>query len=490
MKKIKFISALALTMVLASCENYDLPNPPGQTNPEPDGIFANSGLVIKTAENTELNLNDASTKNVNVHVADITALENFPADYDLVINMEVAGDANFSKVAVANTSIVDNAIMVNPDVLNNAIKEAITKEPGTRDVYARYVALAQRGNTTLRLGGLDAYFAADSKYSVATLNPEKWMENTFFVVPCDAAGTPNFAKAVKMDNTLGNVSVYDNPEFAVKIDVTDAGYAWKLAPVSVYESKDASKLLGCIPSLESDLAGKLAAGSGAGQISLVGSVLVTVNVYDDSYTVNYAFECLYPFSGSVKPENMMKLYTTDYINYSGVTAINRQWTLAAQPDKTGPVVFKMVEGSEVVDENGLYESGMLTSGSEGKNITAPVKGNTLYWTEVNLVQLTFSVKAMTSLSVIGAGNGWNLETATPLTPSKDLRTWTAENVEIGTEFKINANGDWDLDFGGKSAGDGVYTLDFKGSNMQCVEPGTYKVTIDFSKLPYTLTLEK
>lgn len=488
MKKIKFIFALALTMVLASCENYDLPNPPGQTNPEPDGIFANSGLVIEQGA-TDVDLVNANSQNVNVNVANITALENFPENYDLVINMEVSGDENFSKVAVAKTTIVDKAVMVNPDVFNNAIKEAITKAPGTLDVYARFVALAQRGSTTLRLGGLNAYFADKSKFKVATLNPAKWMENSFYVVPV-VNGTADFAKAVKMDNTLGNVSVYDNPEFAVKIDVTDAGYAWKLAPVSVYESKDASKLLGCIPSLDSDLAGKLAAGSGAGQISLVGSVLITVNVYDDSYTVNYAFENLYPFSGSVKAENVMKLYTSDYINYSGVTAINQRWTLAAQPDKTGPVVFKMVEGSEVIDENGLYESGSLTASSTGKSITAPVKGNTLYWTEVNLVQLKFSVKAMTSLSVIGAGNNWNLETATPLTPSKDLRTWTAENVEIGTEFKINANGDWDLDFGGKSAGDGVYTLDFKGSNMQCVEPGTYKVTIDFSKQPYTLTLEK
>ena len=121
MKKIKFISALALTMVLASCENYDLPNPPGQTNPEPDGIFANSGLVLEQGA-TDVNLINANSQNVNVNVANITALENFPENYDLVINMEVSGDENFSKVAVANTTIVDKAVMVNPDVFNNAIK--------------------------------------------------------------------------------------------------------------------------------------------------------------------------------------------------------------------------------------------------------------------------------------------------------------------------------------------------------------------------------
>lgn len=37
-------------MVMASCDNFDLPNPPGQTNPEPDGIFENSGLVLEQGE--------------------------------------------------------------------------------------------------------------------------------------------------------------------------------------------------------------------------------------------------------------------------------------------------------------------------------------------------------------------------------------------------------------------------------------------------------
>ena len=103
------------------------------------------------------------------------------------------------------------------------------------------------------------------------------------------------------------------------------------------------------------------------------------------------------------------------------------------------------------------------------------------------------MKALQTMSVIGAGNDWNLETATPLTPSKDFKTWTASDVEIGDEFKINCNGAWDFDFGGAQVqdvdGQSVYNINFKGSNMPA-KAGKYDVKIDFSTMPYVLTLTK
>ena len=106
MKKIKFISAIALTMVLASCENFDLPNPPGQTNPEPGPVFENSGLVL-AQEATTANLVEANEQNVFVNVAKVTELVNFPADYDLSVDMEVSGDENFGDVTTIATVITD-----------------------------------------------------------------------------------------------------------------------------------------------------------------------------------------------------------------------------------------------------------------------------------------------------------------------------------------------------------------------------------------------
>lgn len=502
MKKIKFISAIALTMVMASCDDFDLPNPPGQTNPEPEAVFENSGIVLTQGDAT-VNLVEANKANTDVTVANITELVNFPADYTLSVDMDIAGDASFSNATTISTTIVDNAVMVNPDIFNGAIQKSITKKPGVYEVYSRFKAYAERGTTRVRLGGLDAFFAADSKFNVTTLDPVKVMEEAYYLVPCDANGNPVMSKAVKMNNTLGNVSVYDNPEFAVKISVdeaaaqSEAGYLWKIAPQSAITAGSTDDVFGCNPSAESDLTGKLGAGYNAGSIHLQGDVLITINVELDSYTVNYAFEVLYPLSGATlsKPENALMLYTNNYINYTGVTVINQQWILAAQPDQKGDVVFKQDENSDPeISEDGLTQTGLMTAASTGTRIRAPYKGNCLYWCDVNLVQLSYSITALETLSVIGDGNGWDLATAVKLTPSKDLKIWTAENVTIGTEFKINANGAWDIGFSGTSVpdvtGKQVYNVNKQdgGGNLKAV-PGTYKVTVDFSTMPYTVVLE-
>lgn len=488
-------------MVMASCDNFDLPNPPGQTNPEPEAVFENSGLVLTPGE-TNVNLVAANEANQDVTVANISELINFPADYDLSIDMQIAGNDNFSNAVTIATTVVEDAVNVNPDIFNGAIQKAMTKEPGTYDVYARFVAYAQRENTRVRLGGLDATFCTE-QLSVRTLDPQKVLEQTYYLVPCDENGVANLSAAIKMENTKGEgVSTYDNPEFAIKVDVADtqangAGYRWMIAPQSVLTAGDKNALIGCIPSPASELAGKLTVGAEAGAIHLLGPVLVTINVENDAYQISYALEVLYPLSGATlsKPTTAMMLYTTNYINYTGVTAINQQWILAGQPDQKGSVIFKQDANSEPeVSEDGLTQTGLMTSDPEASKLRAPIKGNTLYWCDVNLITLSYSISAIQTLSVIGSGNGWDLATAAPLKPSKDLKVWTAEGVTVGDEFKINANGAWTIGFSGTSVPDAtgkqVYNVDKQdgGANLQAV-PGTYKVTVDFSTKPYTVTLE-
>ena len=137
MKGIKFLSALALVMGLGltACDNFDLPNPPGQTYPQPDGFLTDSDLKLGAIE-TPLNLAQANAANEDVTVATIEELKNFPSEYTLNLYMEVAGDAAYSKVSTIATTIADNNVIVAPDVLNGAIQEVITKKPGEYDVYA------------------------------------------------------------------------------------------------------------------------------------------------------------------------------------------------------------------------------------------------------------------------------------------------------------------------------------------------------------------
>lgn len=494
MKKIKFLSAIALTMVMASCDNYDLPNPPGQTNPEPDGIFENSGLVLTQGE-PAVNLNTYNENNQDVTVANITELVNFPSDYDLQVDMRISGSEDFSKAATISTTISDNAVLVNPDIFNGGIQAAMTKAPGNYTVYADFIAYAVRGNTRFRLGGLNTTYCP-SQFQVTTLDPAKVLEQSYYFVPCDANGAPQLSKAIKMENTQGNVNAYDNPEFAVKIDVpADSNYKWMIFPQSAVTAGNTQGGYGCNPSPESDLTGKLGSEYGAGTISIQGSVLVTINVLDDAYTVNYAFEVLYPVSGRTAITAVMPLYTTNYINYSGVTAANQYFTLYGDLDKT--VVFTQNPDVEPLTNEDGSVSGELYSGDSGVTIKVPAKGNALYWVDVNLVQLTYSLTHLETLSVIGSGNGWDLATATPLKASSDFKTWTATDVTIGDEFKINANGAWAISFSGEkvfdngSTGEVVYNVNKQdgGANLQAT-PGTYDVTVNFSTMPYTVTLKK
>lgn len=493
MKTIKFISALALTLGLAACDSYDLPNPPGQNYPEPDGYFENSGLVL-TPNADAISLSAYNEANQFVPVATVEQLVNFPEGYDLVIDMQLGNNDQFSKSTILTTTIEENddtkQLTINPDVLNGAIQEVLTKEPGTYNVPVRFLAYAVRGTTRMGLGGEGATYG-NATLNIHTYDAAKVIENAYYVVPCDANGQPQLAKAIKMNNTAGNVSPYDNPEFAVKLDVPEeTPYLFMIAPQSAITAGDAKALYGANAAAD-DMDGKLVVGLNAITMPVAGSVLVTVNMEQDSYVINYAFEVIYPLFGSTKAENVMALYTNDYINYYGVTAINNRWRIYTQADKKG-VIFKMdPEVEPIVAENGLSSEGAITSAADGLDLTAPVKGNCLYYADVNLVQKTFSLKALHTMSVIGAGNGWNLETATELTPSKDLKVWTAKDVKIGDEFKINCNGAWDYDFGGVSVPDAtgkqVYNLNFKGSNMPA-KAGTYDVEINFSTMPYVLTL--
>ena len=138
-------------------------------------------------------------------------------------------------------------------------------------------------------------------------------------------------------------------------------------------------------------------------------------------------------------------------------------------------------------------TGDLVQSTEASQIRTPVKGNTLYWADVNLVQQTYSITAIQSISIIGNHNGWTLETAPALTAAKDLRTWTINDVELDGEFEFNCNGAWDLDFGGADGSENVanktYRLALKGGNMT-IEKGKYDVVLDFSSFPYIATFTK
>ncbi len=495
MKKIKLFSALALTLVMASCDDFELPNPPGQTNTDPEAYFADADLEL-APQSEAISLTEANAANKYVTVANITTLENFPADYTLVIDMEVGNDEHFSKVSTVETVIDGNAVTVNPDILNGAIQSAMTKKPGTYEVNTRFVAYAVKDNTRLRLGGLEKFYLTEA-LNVTTYDPTKVIEDAYYIIPCDANGNPNWNGALAMNNNDGEGLVgYDHPVFSLKIESpAPDGYYLKIASQSVLTAKATSELLG-INVATDGFGGKLGTEYSVGHIAITGDVLVTINVEEDAATFSYAFNVLYPYSGSASADKLMWLYTENYITYSGVCAINNKWFLGAYPDRKAEPLFKQdSESKPELSEDGLSMTGLLSTASDASQIETPVKGNHLYWVSVDLPALTYEMHVLETLSLIGGFNNWDHETSVDLTPSKDFKTWTATDVKIEGEFKVAANKNWDISFSGRQvsqdSGAVVYNVNKQdgGANLS-VEDGTYDVELNFTVQPYVLTLKK
>lgn len=478
---------------LASCSD-DVPNPDSQKYPEPDGVFETSGLVLTQASNT-LNLVNDNQANQNTVLAQIAELVNFPENYELRVDVEVSGTEDFAQKSVFTAEMSDSLVTVNPDILNGAIQEAISKKPGTYDVYTRLLAFAVRNNTVMELGGIDHSFA-NFKYSITTLEPTKVIEENYYLVGsfCDW----DIKKALKMTNTVGGANQYDNPIFAVKFDVAAGGCKWMVIPESTYVSGNyADAAYGVVPD-ESGTGGVLRAtnaqGVDAGVIDSEGPRVISINLSDDTYTISYAFEQLYAFTSA---KNAWTLNTTDYFNYTGVAQLTTQANIAQEAALTGVIIFNQSKDSEPVILPDSISSGNLVgslNGADGDRLVLPMKGKMFYWVEVNFVNMTYKFSAIRTLRVVGSGNDWNEKEGAQLTPSSDYKIWTAKGVKIGTEFKLNANEAWTLNFGGGQPEGSVtengttYTLQFNAGNMNST-PGTYDVEVNFGVYPYTVTLK-
>lgn len=479
---------------MVACSD-DLPDPTPQQWPDEPAFKTEDLAIAQTA--SSLDLKSYNAANEFAPLADITVLQNFPLGYDLVFKGEVSGTNDFAKVSTFNTQLTDSVVMVNPDVLNGAIQDAITKNPVEQHVFVRLAAYAKSkiGNTEVRLGGADKFYG-NYEYTVLPLDPTKVIEENYYLV--GSFCNWDIKKAIKMSNTVAGSNQYDNPVFAVKFDVSVAGTKWMVIPESTYQSgKYEDGAYGTVPNASGTgglLRATNAQDSEAGVINNVGPMLVSINMNDDTYTSSFAFDVLYAFTSARNP---WTLQTEDYFNYSGVAQITTQAYIAQEPKMSGVIIFNQDKEKtpELVANESL--SGDLVgslNGTGGDRLTMPIKGKAFYWVEVNFVNMTYKFSAIHSIRVVGSGNGWNEKEGPMLTPSSNYKTWTAKDVVIGDIFKLNCNEAWTLDFGGKAnttvvGNSTTYNLEYKGDNMEAT-PGTYDVTVDFSVYPYTVTLTK
>lgn len=184
-------------------------------------------------------------------------------------------------------------------------------------------------------------------------------------------------------------------------------------------------------------------------------------------------------SGGWTFDNYLRLYDAATLSYAGAAAVNSEWgyQIALEVDNWNDI-YTLGEGDAY--------AGTLVFGA-GNNLPAPEPG--LYFMNVSLGALTYSLTPVQEVACCGFNDNWDLQS---MTASDTPGVYTA-TVEITAEtpwgFQIILNGDWNLSLGGGNGilvyqgVDDVSNIPFSGEN------GTYLLTVDLVQATYTMTLQ-
>ena len=119
--------------------------------------------------------------------------------------------------------------------------------------------------------------------------------------------------------------------------------------------------------------------------------------------------------------------------------------------------------------NDNYSYGYLVA--NGSNLYTP---QGFYKVDVNLNELYYTLTAISSVNIIGPAvqgtTAW--ETDKDLTYNQSTGAWEISCVLNKGDFKIRANHDWNLNWGGT-----LDNLVFWGNNLSIAQPGPYKVEV-------------
>lgn len=486
MKKIAFLSALALCLGFTSCDNYEEPNPPAQSNPQETVLEAN-GLAFSqgadAADGQVISLAQYNDEGKQIEVAKVAFNQDFPASYDLKVVMEVAKDNTFGRVAQIPAVVNGNSVTVSPDDLQGGFVSVIGKNPAQATLYGRFVAYAVKGDEQVRLGGTADFTYGPLEYKVIPFPSNVVIEEAYYLIgtACDWTMT----NAIKFNH--GEGSPYDNPVFTLSVDITAdqaaAGWWWKIVPESTFVTGNwadgPNSQFGVEENGDNSLEGMLMAKTetfepGAGCIVDAGQYLLTINMLDGTYEFTDFVPFLYTpgDSNGWNQTASQLLFTSDGAQYHGFVYLTGGFKFTNAPDWAH------------INYGDGGEEGVLSNDGGAGNLSVDAAG--LYYATVNTAALTYSLTQVTTFGVIGDAtpNGWDASTA--LTPSEDFLTWTGEIDFSGSgEFKFRANDAWDINLGGD-----LSDLTQDGANIATPGAGTYVVTLMFNELPYSATIVK
>lgn len=494
MKKLAFFSILALGLAAVSCEDYDFPNPPAQSNEQLPVLDAAGVVIAAPSDGQTVNLGQINDADKLVTLGQVDAYGDFDASlFDLDFTAQVAASEDFSNPVAVKCQTTGNTVAASPDDLDAAFHTIFaTIAPDAKTAHIRLKAYAQRksDNTRYLLGGEKSFYGVQ-KVSMIPFDPGFVVEEKYYLIGTCTNGTIDASKAIQLHNS-GN-SPYDDPNFSVVVNITadeaQAGYNWAVVPESTLAAGTGNVMVPAAEFVGESASGDLVNASAPGAWNTIYEAdkhLIMVNVRpSDAGTYSFswilALDYLYTPGGGNNwtPSAAPALYTNDYINYCGYSYLNGEFKLSKAPDwDHGDFGYGGSEG---------------TLGNGGSNIPGPDPAG-LYWITANISALTYTLTNVTTYGIIGDATVGGWDASTPMTPSENLLTWTITTELKAGEFKFRANDDWALNQGGMGEGGTPMepTLELKqdGSNIKVTEAGTYDIVLDLTKLPYSCTITK
>lgn len=369
-------------------------------------------------------------------------------------NFQISLTPEGSETTIATLNASNNG-KVAADDLKAAIESYYGKRPEERSFTAVVTAnLMYNGQASLLSsapitvkGKLVAPFIDSAYYLIGNMND--W----------------NAEALIKLSHS--GADVYDDPVFSTIVEVPADCY-WKIIPdtnVVAGNVWNNNFVLGCAENGSTDLTGALVINPnpepGAMLIENAGWVKISLNMMDYTYSVELLGNVspyLYTPGNhqSWNPATSTKLYSTDFMSYSGYLSLDGEFKFTSAPDW---------------DHNNYGDGGNGALSTDGGNLSAE-KG--FYYAEANVSTLTWKVTEITTYGIIGSFNEWS--TSVPMTFDAATSTYTVDvEFPANTEFKFRANDDWGINLGGT-----LNNLISNGDNIKVAEAGTYTITLDLS----------
>lgn len=437
---------LALSLGFVSCDDYDLPNPPAQSNPQ-EPMFDASAIELVSIASPEtidlIQINDADALVPLAEVVSIKGLEGYTAKYV----GQMSASESFSNPVNFDVEVKDNKIYANPDDLDAAYHQALsTVAPNARETNIRFTVYAENDKSRIRIGEFGAL-----KATMKPFDPGFTVEEKYYLIGTATNGLIDKATAIEMHNS--GASPYDDPVFTAVIDITSQqaadGYQWAVVPESTMSAGSGVVMAPSDEALADMTEGYLTDYTSADVFAIVSEEnkhLFTVNVKaDEDGLYSYKVELAIPNLWTPGPSNdwnqgaSQLLYTDNYVFYQGYVHIDSEFKFTSAPDWAHTNFGYAADGKLSTDGG----AGNMKTTQDGTPLT-----NGLYWCTADIVALTYTATPINSFGIIGdaTDGGWDSETK--MTPSEDFMTWTVTTTLKEGTFKFRANDNWDINLGG------------------------------------------